>query len=50
MLQIKSANPDVVALNSGGDDTANAVKSAANSASNRSWSALASTRPALIRR
>jgi branched-chain amino acid transport system substrate-binding protein len=28
MLQIKSANPDVVALNSGGDDTANAVKSA----------------------
>jgi branched-chain amino acid transport system substrate-binding protein len=28
MLQIKAANPDVVALNSGGDDTANAVKSA----------------------
>lgn len=28
MLQIRSANPDVVALNSGGDDTANAVKSA----------------------
>ncbi len=28
MLQIKSAAPDVVALNSGGDDTANAVKSA----------------------
>ena len=28
MLQIKGANPDVVALNSGGDDTANAVKSA----------------------
>ncbi len=28
ILQIKSANPDVVALNSGGDDTANAVKSA----------------------
>jgi branched-chain amino acid transport system substrate-binding protein len=28
MLQIKSLAPDVVALNSGGDDTANAVKSA----------------------
>lgn len=28
MHQIKAANPDVVALNSGGDDTANAVKSA----------------------
>lgn len=28
ILQIKAANPDVVALNNGGDDTANAVKSA----------------------
>lgn len=28
MLQIKAVNPDVIALNSGGDDTANAAKAA----------------------